>query len=113
VKRCGALAVLCLAAAVLAAPQRADAYPLLAQQWRDLSPKERYDAMRNYDYFQRLPQDRKQDVERDYERWRNMPPDKRDRVRQNYQRFERLGPREREQFERKYQKWKQQAEPPR
>src|SRR5262245_32819629 len=54
--------------------------PLRAQTWKELSPKERYDALQNYQQHQQLPEDRQKDVERRYERWRNMPPDARDRV---------------------------------
>jgi len=85
---------------------------LLAQNWRDLTPKERSDAMQNYKQHQQLPQERKRDIEQQYERWRNMPPDQRDRVRQNYQRLQQLPPQERSRFEQKYEKWKQQTPPP-
>ena len=97
----------------LVAAGRVSAAPLLAQNWRDLSPKERYDALQNYRRHEQLPEDRQRDIEQGYERWRNLPPDERDRVRQNYQRFQQLPPQERERFERKYEKWKQQhAAPP-
>jgi len=85
--------------------------PIVAQNWHDLGPKERYDAMQNYWRHQRLPEDRQRAVEEHYERWRTLPPDQRDRVRQNYERFRQLPPQERERFEKKYQKWKEQAPP--
>lgn len=83
--------------------------PLHAQEWHELSPKERYDALQNYWRYQRLPEDRQRDVDKGYERWRNMPPNERQRVRQNYERLRQLRPQERERFERKYQKWRQQG----
>jgi hypothetical protein len=86
--------------------------PLLAQNWRDLSPRERYDAMQNYRQHEQLPPDRQQDMERRYEQWRNLPPDERARVRQNYERFRQMPPQERERFERKYEKWRRHTQPP-
>ena len=87
-------------------------FPLLAQNWRDYSPKERYDAMQNYRQHERLPADRQRDIEKGYEQWRNLPPDERARVRQNYERFKQMPPQERERFERKYEKWKRHGAPP-
>ena len=86
--------------------------PLLAQNWRDLSPKERYDALQNYRQHERLPEDRQRDIEKRYERWQGMSPDERDRVRQNYERFRQLPPGERERFQRKYDKWRRQGDAP-
>jgi hypothetical protein len=104
--------VLCLICTGVATASGALAFPLLAQNWPDLSPKERYDALQNYRQHQQLPAERQQDIERRYERWRNLPPDERARVRQNYERFRQLPPKERERFERKYEKWKHRAAPP-
>jgi len=86
--------------------------PLRAQNWKDFSPKERYDALQNYQRHQQLPEERQKDVEQGYERWRKMPPDERARVRKNYDRLQRLPPKEREQFDRKYEKWRQQHDQP-
>lgn len=88
------------------------AHPLLARDWHDLSPKERYDSIQNYWQHERLPQERQHDIEQHYERWRSMPPNERNRVRQNYERFRQLPPHERERFQRKYEKWKQQGDAP-
>ena len=84
---------------------------LFAQNWRDLSPKERYDAMQNYWRHEQLPQERKHDIEERYQRWRTMPPNQRDRIRQNFERMQQLPPQERNRLERKYEKWKQQETP--
>ena len=97
----------------LAIPCRGAAVPLLAQNWRELSPGERYDTLRNYQQHERLPEDGRRDVERRYERWQQMSPDDRDRVRQNYQRMQQLPPHERDRLHRKYEKWRQQGHPPR
>ena len=70
---------------------RAQAGPLLAQNWRELGPKERYDTMQNYWRHQQLPQDRQRDIEKRYERWQGMSPDEPARVRQNYERYRQLG----------------------
>jgi len=89
----------------------ANAFQLLAQNWRDLSPRERYDAMQNYRRHEQLPPDRQRDIENRYQQWRNLSPGERDRVRQNYERFKQLPPQERERFERKYQKWRRETPP--
>jgi|SRR5579862_401728 len=102
------LGVLCVGLFVARA---ACGFPLLAQNWRDLGPKERYDAMQNYRRHEQLPADRQRDIENRYQQWRNMSPDERNRVRQNYERFKQLPPQERERFERKYQKWRRETPP--
>jgi len=87
-------------------------FPLLAQNWRDLGPKERYDAMQNYRQHEQLPAEQQRDMEQRYEQWRRLPQDERERVRQNYERFKQMPPQERERFERKYEKWKRHSGPP-
>jgi uncharacterized protein DUF3106 len=82
-----------------------------APSWQNLTPKERYDAMKNYWQHEQRPQEQKHDIDQQYERWRSMPPDQQDRIRQNYQRLQQLPPPERNRFEQKYEKWKQQATP--
>ena len=109
--RVRAAVAVALGSALLVAPVAASNL-LLAQNWRELGPKERYDTMQNYWQHQQLPQDRQQDIEQRYERWRTLPPDERQRIRQNYERFQHLTPAERERFERKYQKWRQGEAPP-
>jgi len=97
---------------LIALASTAAAYPLLAQNWRDLGPKERYDAMQNYWQHQRLPQERQRDVERRYQRWQGLSPEQRARIRQNYERYQRLPPQDRERFQRKFEKWQKQSQPP-
>jgi hypothetical protein len=84
----------------------------LAESWRDLSPKERYQSLQNYWQHEQLPQERQREIEQRYQRWRSMSPDERARVRQNYERFKKLPPQERERFQRKYDKWRRQSETP-
>jgi hypothetical protein len=102
----------CLVCTAAFTARAAMGFPLLAQNWRDLSPRERYDAMQNYQRHEQLPAERQQDIEKRYEQWRNLPPDERARVRQNYERYKQMPPQERERFERKYQKWRRQTQPP-
>ena len=105
--------VLCCAVAGVAigAAHATSAPPLLAQNWRDLSPKERYDALQNFRRYEQLPADRQRDMDQRYERWRQLPPEERARLRRNYERYRQMPPQEREQFDRKYEKWKRQREP--
>ncbi len=91
--------------------QPVQAQSRLAQNWQDLSPRERFDAMRNYRQHRQLPEERQQDMEQRYERWRQMSPDEQLRIRRNYDRLRQLGPQERDQFERRYQRWKQRTGP--
>jgi len=82
-----------------------------AQDWRQLSPQQRYDVLRNYWQYERLPEDQQKAVDQGYERWRRMPEDERAKVRENFERLRNLPPDERERFERRYEKWRQQATP--
>lgn len=90
----------------------AAAHMVLADQWRDLSPEQRYRTLQNYWQHQQLPADRQHEIEQRYERWRGMSPEERSRIQQNYQRFQQLRPQEREQFQRKYDRWRQKGEVP-
>jgi len=104
-----ALSIAC--ALIIASVPPVQAFPLVAQNWRDLGPRERYDALQNYWQHQRLPQERQRDVEKRYERWQGLSPEERARVRQNYERYQQLPPQDRERFERKYQKWQKESRP--
>jgi Protein of unknown function (DUF3106) len=74
----------------------------LAQGWRDLSPRQRYEALQNYRRHEHLPEQRRENVERNYERWRAMPPQERERIRKKYEAFQHLAPEERERLKRHY-----------
>jgi len=86
---------------------------LMAEQWRDLSPEQRYRSLQNYWQHEQLPAERQREIEQRYERWRGMSPEERSRIQQNYQRFQQLPPQEREQFQRKYDRWRQKGDTPR
>jgi hypothetical protein len=98
-RRAAALAAFLVTA--LLAPER-----LWAQGWQDLSPRQRYDALRNYREHEQLPRERQDEIEKRYERWQTMPETERDRIRRNYERYRALPSPEREQFQRKYERWK-------
>ena len=95
----------------LACPGRAPGSPLLAQNWRELSPGERYETLQNYQQHERLPENSQRDIEKRYQRWQQMSPDERERIRQNYERLQQLPPQERDRVQRKYEKWRQQTAP--
>jgi len=103
--------VVLVVATCCAGPCRAAAFPLLAQNWRELSPGERYETLQNYQQHERLPEDSRRAIEKRYERWQQMSPDERERIRQNYQRLQHLSPQERDRIQRKYEKWRAQEVP--
>ena len=110
--KCGIVgSVLGMVCALLIFAPGASAFPLMAQNWQQLNPRERYDALQNYRQHQKLPEERQRDVEKRYERWQSLSPAERGRVRENYERFRQLPPQERERFERKSEKWRNQGQP--
>jgi hypothetical protein len=108
--RTAALTVLAVATC-FAGLTGAAAFPLLAQNWRELSPEERYETLQNYQQHERLPEDSRRAIEKRYQRWQQMSPDERARIRQNYQRLQQLPPQERDRIQRKYEKWRAQEAP--
>lgn len=82
------------------------AAPALAAEWNSYGPRDRYEAMRNYEQHKKLPKKERRDIERQYDRWREMPDEERARVRRNYERLQQLSPDERRKFEKKYEKWR-------
>jgi len=87
------------------------AWSQLAQNWQDLGPRERFDAMRNYKQHRDLPEERQRDLEDRYERFQQMAPEEQRRIRQNYERLNQLDPQERARFEKRYQRWKRRTAP--
>lgn len=85
----------------------------LAQNWDDLSPRERREALRNYRQHDSLPPQRKNDMEDRYERWRRLPPEEQSRIRRNYDRMQQLDPAERERLQKRYDHWKKRTRPER
>jgi len=85
--------------------------PQLAQNWRDLSPRERRDALRNYRQHDSLPPQRQHDMEDRYERWRRLSPEEQSRIRRNYDRLQQLDPAERQRLQKRYDNWKRRTQP--
>jgi hypothetical protein len=77
-----------------------------AENWKDYSPSERYEALRNFRRHQERPRDAQRDVEQKYQRWQHMPEGERDKIRRNYERYRDMPPGERDQFDRKYRTWR-------
>jgi Protein of unknown function (DUF3106) len=55
-----------------------------ADDWRNLSPKERERVRQNIDRWERLPPRDKDRVRREYDDWKRLPKDQRDRIKQRY-----------------------------
>jgi hypothetical protein len=103
------LFTLVAAGVVLGAPRLVGAERFgtqVAQRWDEMSPRERGEAMRNYERYRRLPPERQRAVEENYERWQRLPPPEKDRIRGNYRRYRELSPEERRDFDRRYERWK-------
>ena len=66
-----------------------------ADNWRNLTPKEREDVLRNYQRWQNLPPKDKEYLREEWNHWRSLPQDQRDKLRKRY---DQLSPKEREQF---------------
>ena len=66
-----------------------------ADNWRNLSPKERENVLRNYQRWQSLPQKDKEYLREEWDHWRSLPQDQRDRLRKRY---DQLSPKERRQM---------------
>ncbi len=103
-------ALLLCAFAFGGAPVRSSAEPpppgRLAQSWEELSPRERGEALRNYQRFQQLPPEQRESVERNYQRWRQLPPQEKERIRGNYREYQKMSPQERRDFQRRYDQWR-------
>jgi uncharacterized protein DUF3106 len=73
-----------------------------ADNWRNLSPKEQENVLRNYQRWQNLPPQDKEHLQGEWDRWRSLPPDQRDKLRKRYDELHKLSPKEqrqqREQF---------------
>ncbi len=84
---------------------------MLADLWQNLTPRQRYEALRNFKEHESRPEDRQRDIEERYQRWQSLPDNERDRIRQNYERYRALPQPERDRFQRKYERWKQTSPP--
>ena len=70
-----------------------------ADNWRNLSPKERENVLRNYQRWQSLPQKDKEYLREEWDHWRSLPPDQRDRLRKRY---DQLSPKEQRQLRERF-----------
>jgi hypothetical protein len=95
------LAISLLAAWAIATPASARV-SVIAEGWHEYSPRERYEALRNYRQHEALPNERRENIERNYERWRNMPEPEREHMRQNYERYRQLPPEQRNRLRERY-----------
>ncbi len=96
------LAIVAFAGWAIAAPAHGRTPQRVAQGWRDYSPRERYEALRNYRQHEALPDEHRENVERNYQRWRAMPEQERERIRQNYERYRQLPPEQRDRLRERY-----------
>ena len=78
------------------------------QSWDDLSPTERERALKNFQRFQQLPGERKQDLQDAYDRWQKLPASERERIQKNYERYREMNSDEKEKFRLKYKHWQSQ-----
>ncbi len=67
--------------------------------WRNLSPKERENVLRNYQRWQRLPPKDKEYLREEWDHWRSLPPDQQDRLRKRY---DQLSPKEQRQLRERF-----------
>jgi uncharacterized protein DUF3106 len=67
----------------------------LDDNWRNLSPKERENVLRNYQRWQSLPPKDKEHLREEWDHWRSLPPDQQDKLRKRY---DELSPKEQRQL---------------
>ncbi len=70
-----------------------------ADNWGNLSPKEREDVLRNYQRWQSLPPKDKEYLREEWDHWRSLPPDQRDKLRKRY---DQLSPKEQRQLRERF-----------
>jgi hypothetical protein len=57
--------------------------------WRNLSPKERENILRNYRRWQNLPPRDKDHLREEWDRWQNLPKDRRDQLKNRFEELRR------------------------
>jgi hypothetical protein len=62
------------------------------ENWRQLSPQERENVLRNYQRWQNLPPKDKEYLREEWNRWQSLPQDRRERLRQRYDELHKLPP---------------------
>jgi len=60
-----------------------------ADSWRNLTPKEKENVLRNYQRWQSLPPKDKERLREEWDRWQNLPRDRRDKLRRRYDELQR------------------------
>ena len=74
-----------IAAAVLGLFLGANAGPVgAADNWFNLTPKEKERVRRNIDRWEKLPSQDKERLREEWDRWKKLPPDRRDQIRQRF-----------------------------
>ena len=53
-------------------------------RWRDLSPRDRENILRNYQRWQNLPQQDKEHLREEWDRFKSLPQDRRENLRRRY-----------------------------
>ncbi|HEX2227313.1 MAG TPA: DUF3106 domain-containing protein [Candidatus Binatia bacterium] len=54
-------------------------------RWRNLSPRERENVLKNYRRWKDLPPQDKEHLREEWDRWQNLPKDRRDQLRNRYE----------------------------
>ena len=54
-------------------------------KWRNLSPRERENVLKNYRRWQNLPPQDKEHLREQWDRWQNLPKDRRDQLKNRYE----------------------------
>jgi|ERR1043166_4568231 hypothetical protein len=57
------------------------------ENWRNLSPQEKDNVIRNYQRWQNLPPRDKEHLREEWNRWQNLPQDRRDQLKRRYEEF--------------------------
>jgi len=55
------------------------------ENWRNLSPKEKDNVLRNYQRWQNLPPQDKEHLREEWNHWQNLPQDRRDQLKRRYE----------------------------
>jgi hypothetical protein len=54
-------------------------------KWRNLSPRERENVLKNYRRWKDLPPQDKEHLREEWDRWQNLPKDRRDQLKNRYE----------------------------
>jgi hypothetical protein len=57
--------------------------------WRNLSPQEKENVLRNYQRWQNLPPRDKEHLREEWDRWQNLPQNRREQLKRRYDEFRR------------------------